>query len=187
MNGVVGIDEVGRGCWAGPLLVVAARSVATLPAGLADSKTLSRAKREDLFEKIRASCELGEGWVEPSEIDALGLTNAMKLAVQRALSVLDISMTHKIIMDGSINYCAPQFTNVDCVVKADAEYSIVSAASIYAKVTRDNRMSELAKQYPGYGFEAHVGYGTKQHKTALDQHGLTPLHRLSFKPVAGYV
>ncbi len=180
---MIGIDEVGRGCWAGPLLVVAARSRTELPAGLRDSKKLSKIQRNKFHDLIIQTCDLGEGWVEPAEIDELGLTGAMKLAVSRALLALGAIASDKIIMDGSINYCAPNFENVECVVKADDLHPIVSAASIYAKVTRDRRMTELSLEYPNYGFESHVGYGTKIHAAALQKLGICSLHRKSFKPV----
>lgn len=184
---MVGIDEVGRGCWAGPLLVVAARAKAALPMGLKDSKVLSRKKREELLLILVESCNFGEGWVEPAEIDQLGLTGAMKLGVKRALMNLNIKSTDEIILDGTINYCGNEFTNVLCIAKADATHPIVSAASIYAKVLRDHKMAQLAVEHPGYGFEKHVGYGTKLHLERLKAHGVSPIHRLCYKPVAVFV
>lgn len=184
---MIGIDEVGRGAWAGPLLVVAARQVGVLPLALKDSKVLSRPKREALIEDIREGCELGEGWVEPEEIDKLGLTNAMKLAVARALRQLDCTASEEIIMDGSINYCAPEYRNVTCVIKADSSYPLVSAASIFAKVRRDNLMAELDQLHQGYGFASHVGYGTALHQQALEKLGVSLIHRKSYKPVRAYL
>lgn len=187
MKRVIGIDEVGRGCWAGPLLVVAARQKGTLPVGLADSKKLSKTQREALFEAIVRSCDIGEGWVEPTEIDEHGLTEAMRLAVARALAVLGAAPSEQIIMDGTYNYCAPEFTQVECVAKADDLHPIVSAASIYAKVRRDQFMTEQAELHPNYGFEKHVGYGTAFHIEALKTLGICELHRRSYKPVQAYV
>lgn len=183
MQGIIGIDEVGRGCWAGPLLIVAARAISDLPTGLKDSKLLSKKQRELLFYDIELSCDLGEGWVQHYEIDSIGLTNAMKLGVQRALEALGAKKSDQIIMDGAINYCDAQFSNVQCVPKADNLYPIVSAASIFAKVKRDQYMSNIAKQYPSYQFEKHVGYGTKLHAELLKQFGVSPIHRLSYKPI----
>lgn len=180
---MIGIDEVGRGCWAGPLLVVAARQVSALPLGLKDSKLLSKKQRENLFAEIIQTCELGEGWVYPTEIDELGLSGAMKLGVARALAAIHVTNDEEIIMDGNINYCDATFTNVQTVIKADNLYPIVSAASIYAKVLRDNEMAEQARLYAGYGFELHVGYGTKSHREALQKLGVCDLHRKSYKPV----
>jgi ribonuclease HII len=184
---MIGIDEVGRGCWAGPLLVVVARQTTELPHGLDDSKKLSKKRRQGLFYDIQLSCDVGEGWVESGEIDKLGLTNAMKLGVARALGVIKALPHETIIMDGNINYCAPEFTKVTCVIKGDSEYPIVSAASIYAKVLRDKKMTEYAGQYPEYSFESHVGYGTKTHSDALKKHGICELHRKSFKPIREFV
>lgn len=184
---MIGIDEVGRGAWAGPLLVVAARQKSALPDGLEDSKVLSKKTRSGLIQDIQVSCDIGHGWVHPAEIDELGLTAAMNLAVSRALTELKATRDEEIIMDGNINYCEPQFLNVSCVVKADADYPIVSAASIYAKVTRDNLMTEAGQEYPNHGFDKHVGYGTKLHIAALQQYGLTNLHRLSYKPVKAFL
>lgn len=183
MASVIGIDEVGRGCWAGPLLVVAARAKLALPEGLADSKTLTKIKRETLVDEITKACDLGEGWVEPCEIDDLGLAAAMRLGVSRALSRLGAAADDQIIMDGLVNYCPSEFINVETVARADATHPVVSAASIYAKVTRDRRMAELSQLYPNYQFEKHVGYGTAIHMAALKQFGICDLHRLSYKPI----
>lgn len=187
MSNIVGIDEVGRGCWAGPLLVVAARAKATLPEGLADSKALTKKQRESLLEPIIESCELGEGWVQPEEIDNFGLAQAMRLGVTRALMDLGASPEAEIILDGLVNYCSPEFVNVTTLVKADTLHSTVSAASIYAKVTRDAHMTRAAKFHPYYGFEKHVGYGTELHRAALRIHGVSKLHRKSFKPVQQFL
>lgn len=184
---MVGIDEVGRGCWAGPLLVVAARDSGKLPEGLADSKKLSKNKREILFSLIDSSCNIGQGWVQPSEIDELGLTAAMRLAVERALNNLGAEHHEEIIMDGNINYCSNNFVNVKAVIDADADYPLVSAASIYAKVLRDNHMAEQAVIFPNYSFEKHVGYGTAAHIAALREYGVCELHRLSYKPIKAFV
>lgn len=187
MKGLIGVDEVGRGSWAGPLLVVAARQTAALPLALADSKTLTRSQRQALLEAIIASCELGEGWVEPEEIDKVGLTAAMRLAVKRALTAIGAEQDELIIMDGNYNYCPASFRQVQCMIKADSSQPIVSAASIYAKVSRDQYMAKMATQYPGYGFEAHVGYGTRLHRQALQALGACRIHRQSYKPVRAFV
>lgn len=183
----IGIDEVGRGCWAGPLLVVAARAKTLLPDGLADSKVLSKQQRELLIDPIALTCSLGEGWVQPEEIDALGLTGAMKLGVSRALIALGVGFNEEIILDGNINYCPDEFTNVLTVPKADQLYPIVSAASVHAKVTRDAHMVRAAKFHPFYGFEKHVGYGTAIHSAALKVHGVSKIHRKSYKPVQAFL
>ena len=187
MKYVVGIDEVGRGCWAGPLLVVAARAKSSLPEGLKDSKVLSKNQREKLMLTIQESCDLGEGWVQPEEIDEYGLSRAMKLGVSRALMALGVLPDEKIVMDGLVNYCPEEFHNVETLAKADQKHPIVSAASIYAKVTRDEHMVRAARFHPYYGFEKHVGYGTAFHLAALKVHGVSKIHRRSFKPVQVFI
>lgn len=180
---MIGIDEVGRGCWAGPLLVVAARQTTELPLGVADSKIVSKKKRETLFFDISLSCDIGEGWVQAAEIDKIGLTKAMYLGVERALSALNVGADEEIVMDGNINYCLPRYSNSTAVINADATHPIVSAASIYAKVLRDKFMSELSEEYTKYQFVKHVGYGTKLHNEMLKLHGISDIHRKSYKPI----
>ncbi len=182
---MIGIDEVGRGCWAGPLLVVAARLTGDLPAGLTDSKLLSKVRREELFSSLITSFQFGEGWVQPEEIDKHGLAAAMRIGVCRALLALKAEPDEEIIMDGTVNYCPAEFDNVKTIAKADQLESVVSAASIYAKVTRDQHMERAAKFHPYYGFEKHVGYGTALHMSALKVHGVSAIHRRSFKPISG--
>lgn len=185
---MVGIDEVGRGCWAGPLLVVAARASDGLPDGLTDSKLLNKRQREQLLNKLSICCSFGEGWVSAKEIDQKGLANALRLGVGRALKALNSLAEEEIILDGAVNYCAAKFKNAKCVIDADLNVPIVSAASIYAKVTRDKFMYELGLKYPKYGFESHVGYGTKAHRAALDEFGvLKNVHRTSYKPVKALI
>lgn len=183
MSSSIGIDEVGRGCWAGPLLVVAARAVKPLPAGLKDSKQLSKMRRYQIYRLLLGSCEFGEGWVAPGEIDKLGLAQAMRLGTERALTALDPESNAKIIFDGNINFCDPKYFKASAIIGADALFPIVSAASIYAKVTRDKYMSELPERYKIYEFDRHVGYGTKLHHDLLKQFGITDLHRRSYAPV----
>lgn len=180
---MIGVDEVGRGCWAGPLLVVAARQVGALPKGVVDSKLLTRKRREALSYDIQVACDIGEGWVDVAEIDAIGLGKAMYLGVERALQALGALPDEEIIMDGNVNYCPKQFTQARCVIDADATHPIVSAASIIAKVKRDQRMIAAAVQYPHYNFDKHVGYGTPGHRAALALHGICDLHRRSYKPI----
>ncbi len=181
---MIGVDEVGRGAWAGPLLVVAARQIGRLPDGLTDSKLLSKARRQQLQAELLKSCAMGEGWVSAEEIDLLKLSQALRLGISRALKALNALPIEEIILDGSTNYVDDKYVNASCQVKADRLVPIVSAASIHAKVTRDKFMSSLAKSHPKYGFEAHVGYGTKAHTEALIKNGILPgIHRKSFRPV----
>jgi ribonuclease HII len=180
---MIGIDEVGRGCWAGPLLVVAARQKTELPSGLADSKVLSKKKRNAYAPLIAQTCDTGEGWVTSREVDQLGLTEAMRLGVLRALMAIDARSDEIIIMDGDINYCAAKYRNASAVIDADAIYPIVSAASIHAKVARDAYMTALGGDLAVYGFDKHVGYGTKLHHEMLLLYGISKEHRMSFTPI----
>lgn len=181
---MIGVDEVGRGCLAGPLLVVAARQITDLPDGLADSKVLARRQREKIFALLEETCHFGEGWVEPVEIDRFGLSKAMQLGVKRALKAIDAQRDEPIIMDGPVNYAPRKYSKIECLIDADAKIQIVSAASIYAKVSRDRFMAGLAEKYPQYGFESHVGYGTSAHMAALKQFGsLKSIHRQFFAPI----
>lgn len=182
---MIGIDEVGRGCLAGPLLVVAARQVQELPPGLKDSKLLSKRQRDQILNKLSICCQFGEGWVKCSEIDKYGLSKALRLGAGRALKNLKAQTGEEIILDGKFNYLPKKFSNSKAIIGADNLIPVVSAASIYAKVTRDGYMIRLGRKHPAYKFENHVGYGTKTHMLALNTHGaLKYIHRHSFMPVA---
>lgn len=184
MGHLIGVDEVGRGCLAGPMLVVAARQTRDLPNGLRDSKALSNIQRIKLLKPLSNCCEFGEGWVKASEIDRLGLASALRLGTKRALVNISAQAEEEIIMDGKFNYLPKKFINSRCIIGADSVVPIVSAASIYAKVKRDEYMIKLAKRYPSYSFEKHVGYGTAEHKKALKSYGiLKSVHRLSYAPI----
>lgn len=188
MRIIVGIDEVGRGCWAGPLVAGAV----ALPVDfvlqhnaswlLADSKILSREQRRQSDAAIRQlASTVGLGWVTAAEVDELGLTLAVGLAMRRALATIDPSYDD-LVIDGSYNFL-PDNPKARTIIKADASVPAVSAASIVAKVARDQFMAEQAHRFPDYGFETHVGYGTKRHIEALHRHGICELHRKSFRPV----
>jgi len=182
---MIGVDEVGRGAWAGPLLVVAARvkEHSELPPGLTDSKLLSKKMRETIYEQLMITCEFGEGWVHADEIDETGLRGALRLASMRAIGKLQIDSSEKVCIDGTVNFLKDVHENSFTQVKADQDIPIVSAASVYAKVTRDRWMARLRYEYPAYNFEYNVGYGTKFHIAALKKYGVTEHHRKSFKPV----
>lgn len=179
---IVGIDEVGRGSWAGPLVVGAVMlDIGSPIVGLRDSKQIPKSIRAQLAGQIMTNAKsYALGWVWPLEIDELGLTAATTLAVERAIK--NISSYDYIVIDGSINFL-PDNTKAVAIVKADTRVSAVSAASIVSKVSRDKYMAEQSLLYPEYGFDMHVGYGTARHKKALATHGITPLHRLSFQPI----
>src|SRR5581483_1970774 len=181
MRRILGIDEVGRGCWAGPLVAGAVLLHEPIP-GLRDSKKLSRKQRERLDAEIRVQAlAVGIGWVTPGEVDTLGLTRAVQTAMERAVAQITAAY-EEIIIDGSFNFLKSN-PKASALVKADDSVPAVSAASIIAKVARDNFMKEAAKQYPGYGFESHVGYGTAVHIQALKAQGVCELHRLSYRPI----
>lgn len=178
----VGIDEVGRGCWAGPM-VAGAVVLAEPISGLKDSKKLTKLQREKLTLLIKKQAvAIGLGWVTSTEIDRLGLTAAVRLAMERALTLITVDYD-EIIIDGNLNYLANN-PKASVLIKADDLLPCVSAASIVAKVARDQYMAELSRHFPGYGFEQHVGYGTVAHLAALRLHGVTNHHRKSYKPVA---
>lgn len=183
-HSLIGVDEVGRGSWAGPLLVVASRATGGLPSGLKDSKLMTRKQRESIFERLTSNVEFGEGWVTAAKIDEHGLAEAMRLGVAKALEKLNTQIDEEIILDGKVNYIPAKFKNTKCIVNADALIPLVSAAGIYAKVRRDEYMSKLKIPYPEYGFEKHAGYGTVTHRLAIVEHGiLEGIHRTSFKPL----
>lgn len=181
----VGVDEVGRGCWAGPL-VAGAVILGDPISGLKDSKKLS-AKRRGEFAIIinEQAVATGIGWVSPGEVDELGLTRAVGLAMQRAVDQIS-EPYQKLIVDGNINYFAHD-ARAEAVIKADDTVPEASAASIIAKVARDAYMHNIAKMYPQYGFEKHVGYGTKLHIDSLAVHGVCDIHRLTYKPVKAHI
>jgi ribonuclease HII len=182
---IVGIDEVGRGPWAGPLVMAAVVLGETTIGGLTDSKKLTKKRRQELAEQIQESAAAyGIGWVEAAELDQIGLSAALTLACRRALEQIDVPY-HEIIIDGTVNFLRDTGKGkyVTTMKKADLLIASVSAASILAKVARDDFMATLDESFPEYGFSSHVGYGTAKHKSAVERHGLTPQHRRSFAPI----
>ncbi len=179
---VAGVDEVGRGPLAGPVIAAAVILDETKPvAGLADSKTLSARRREELsvLIKERALCwALGRAEVE--EIDQLNILRASLLAMKRAVEALSLS-PELVLVDGNQ---APELGHpVQTVVRGDASVPAISAASILAKVARDAEMCELERRFPGYGFSKHKGYPTVAHLHALEKQGVSSIHRRTFGPV----
>jgi ribonuclease HII len=183
---VAGVDEVGRGPLAGP--VVAAAVVLDLdhmPRALRravdDSKALTAAAREDYAGALRSCAIIGIGAASVREIDEINILRASLKAMQRAVQALGIRPDHALV-DGNV---APQLPcPVQTVVEGDARSLSIAAASIIAKVTRDREMERLALDHPGYGWERNAGYGTAQHLAALRSLGVTPHHRRSFAPIA---
>lgn len=177
-----GVDEVGRGPLAGDVVTAAVILDPAKPIpGLDDSKKLTEAKREKLFDQI---CENAKAWcisrASVAEIDQLNILQASLLAMKRAVEGLAIRPEH-VLVDGNK---IPQWDYAaEAVVKGDSRVAAIGAASILAKVTRDREMVEFDRQYPGYGFAKHKGYPTQLHRDAIAQLGITPIHRRSYAPV----
>lgn len=185
---ILGIDEAGRGPWAGPLVVGAVVLGGAKIDGLTDSKKLTKKKRELLYDQVISRSEAwASGWVSSTELDELGMSEALRLATRRAVEQIAVPYT-EIIIDGTVNFLAGTGKGeyVKTMAKADLLIPSVSAASIIAKVERDRYMAGQDEVYPGYGFGSHAGYGTAKHREAIDKLGVTPLHRLSFAPLARY-
>ncbi len=192
---ILGIDEVGRGPLAGPLVIGAVILPEKRPewvAELKDSKKLTSKKRQNLNEIIlREALAVGLGWVMANEIDEIGVSDALKLATRRAVE--EVQKCHvafsQIVIDGKVNFLKGTELEkyVSVLVKADDLIKEVSAASIVAKVARDNYMIKIAEKFPEYGFEKHVGYGTAVHIAAINKNGVCEEHRLSFEPCKSLV
>ena len=202
---VIGIDEVGRGPLAGPVVACAAvlKSADIMPA-LNDSKKLTRPKREAMYQDVQDACEcFAVASASVEEIDRMNILEADFLAMRRALQALGMPGIHesepeipvfkKVVPDsGKRNFLIAVDGNLKIrgipgevqipVVKGDGRIASISAASILAKVFRDRYMDDLEKRYPGYGFDKHAGYGTKAHLDAIRRQGMTPEHRKSFHP-----
>jgi ribonuclease HII len=176
---VVGLDEVGRGAWAGPLTIAAV----VLPRnrriyGVRDSKQLTEARREQLFERVKDWCDaVGVGHVEHDECDALGMSEAQRLAARRALESLGV-VPDTVLVDGPWDFVGTG--NTRTVVKGDTKCLSIAAASIVAKVSRDRLMREQAANWPAFDFERNKGYPCPRHKLALKGYGPTPIHRRSW-------
>lgn len=178
---VCGVDEAGRGPWAGPVLAAAViLDPARVPAGIDDSKKLTAAKREALYLALSACARIGVGAASVREIDALNILQATLLAMRRAVLALPVRPDHALI-DG--NRAPGLECRVTTVVQGDTRSLSIAAASIVAKVTRDRLMRRLALRYPAYGWESNMGYGAPAHQAGLAQAGVTPHHRLSFAPI----
>lgn len=184
LSNVAGIDEVGRGCLAGPVVAAAVilQEETTIPL-LRDSKKLSKKQRDKAELDIKQQSKaIGIGWVSSKEVDEQGLSWAVKESGLRAIRDMNLTPDF-IILDGNQNYLKDTEYASAAYIGADATESCVAAASIIAKCARDNYMELASKAHPGYGFESHVGYGTAKHKLALAELGITPLHRQSFAGV----
>ncbi len=182
---VAGVDEAGRGPWAGPVVAAAVVLPRALPAvlarGIDDSKRLGRGRREALYAGLLDHAEIGVGHAGVDEIDRLNILEATLIAMGRAVARLD-PPPEAVLVDG--NRAPALGCPVHTVVKGDRLSLSIAAASIVAKVTRDGLMAELAAGHPGFGWERNAGYGTAEHRAALSRLGPTAHHRKSFAPVA---
>ena len=179
---IAGVDEVGRGPLAGPVVAAAVILDPEHPIeGLADSKALSEKKRQLLDEQIRSTAlAWAIGRAEVEEIDQINILQASLLAMRRAVLSLRPQAEHALV-DG--NRCPDLPCSCEAIIKGDQTVKVISAASIIAKVYRDAEMVEMDALYPGYGFVKHKGYPTKLHMESLKELGVTPIHRRSFGPV----
>lgn len=181
MELIAGVDEVGRGPLAGP--VVAAAVI--LPkgckiSGLNDSKKIPKSKHKEIYEAVlQNAIAIGIGVKDNHVIDQVNIYEATKLAMMEAIGQLDPQPQHLLIDAMKLDLSIPQTS----IIKGDANSLSIAAASIVAKVTRDQMMEEFDKEYPGYDFAQNAGYGTAKHLAGLEQLGVTPIHRLSFEPV----
>ncbi len=192
MKSIIGIDEVGRGPVAGPTAVGAfvvrdlkiKRLIAKFPVPLRDSKKLSRSQREVWFAQIKmwrseGLCDFAVTMISAKTIDQIGIARAIARALETSLFKLKPKISDSVLLDGGLK--APkEFKNQKTIIKGDEKEKVISLASICAKVTRDNCMFKQAKKYPHYGFENHVGYGTRAHYMAIKKYGPISLHRRSF-------
>lgn len=184
---ILGIDEAGRGPWAGPLVVGAVVLGCEID-GLNDSKKLTKKRREQLeIEILEKAQAAATGWVAAAELDEVGMSEALRLATRRAVEQIAVPY-HEIIIDGTVNFLqgTSKASYVTTLPKADALIPSVSAASIIAKVARDRYMTELGEKYPEYGFKNHAGYGVAKHRETIERIGVMSEHRLSFAPLQKY-
>lgn len=183
---IAGVDEAGRGPWAGPVVAAAVILNPNLyPEGLDDSKKLSKQHREKLFGEVINICDFGIGIVSESVIDQINILQATKLAMKNA--VLDLLKRPSVVLvDGNQKFDV-QNIEVIPIVKGDSLSLSIAAASIIAKVARDKIMEDLCGEFPVYGWSSNAGYGTAKHIEALEKHGICKYHRKSYAPIKKYV
>lgn len=178
---IVGVDEAGRGPLAGPVVAAAVILCPDGIAGLDDSKKLTAKRRAELDNQIKAQCRWAIGEASVEEIDRINILQATMLAMTRAVEALGVEPA-EVLVDG--NRLPRWRYAARAIIGGDALHPCISAASIIAKEHRDRFMIRMAQEFPAFGWERNMGYGTAQHLAALRQHGPTPLHRTSFTPVA---
>ena len=182
LHRIAGVDEVGRGPLCGPVTAAAViLDPAAIPEGLRDSKVLSTARRRALNAALLDCAEVSIAHADVEEIDRLNILQASLLAMQRAIAGLRHPPCHALIDGNRLPRGLP--CPAEAVVKGDARCLSIAAASIVAKVARDAIMADMARQYPGYGWDENAGYPTKRHINAIADLGVTPFHRRSFKPI----
>lgn len=188
MKITIGIDEAGRGPLAGPLAVCALSTFSKVNifegVGIRDSKKLTEKKRAEVFLEIQREAKLGNlrysvAFVAPSTIDGHGMAASLKMAVGTVLEKIAAGEEDQVLLDGAL-FAPPHFKNQKTIIKGDETELEIALASIVAKVLRDEKMLELAHQFPEYGFDKHKGYGTKNHRDAITRYGLSSAHRKSF-------
>ena len=175
-----GIDEVGRGALAGPVVVacVLFKNYQNIPHGIADSKKVNKKNRVLLYKKIKSLASIGIGVVHSNIIDSLGIDKATNIAADISLNKIKI-LPNKILIDGNIKVKSK--LNILNIIKGDKNYVSIAAASIIAKVSRDQLMQTYSKKYQSYCWSSNMGYGTKDHLLAIRKYGITSLHRKTFK------
>ncbi len=184
---LIGVDEVGRGCLAGPVYAAAVFFLnEECIHEVTDSKLLSETRREELSDKIIKSHRVSVAFADVSEIDNMNILQASLLAMKRAVEGLKINSGH-ILVDGNQKIPGLAHWAQTTVIKGDLRVAQISAASIVAKVHRDRVMKDLAKEYPNYGFEVHKGYATEKHRNAIASFGPIPMHRKSFAGVKEFL
>lgn len=180
---VAGLDEVGRGAWAGPLTVgVAVLDLAAVPPGLRDSKLLLPQRRTELDRQVRDHAEVATGEVANDELDEVGLAAALRLAAQRAVEALR-RRPDVVLIDGNVDLLAGLGYRTEVLIGGDDRSCSIAAASIVAKVQRDAWMVGQAPRHPPYGFDTNKGYATDGHRRALAEQGPCELHRRSWRPI----
>lgn len=180
---IAGLDEVGRGAWAGPLCVAVVVLDSNQAYSYCDSKTLPASKREKLSKDVlRRASFIHIEMVQPQQVDAVGLGQAMRDAMACCIEAATPFADH-VIIDGTVNYAKNYDVSSEAIIKADTHIPAVSAASIVSKVHRDAYMRILSTRYPAYGLSTNVGYGTKRHIDALREAGAEWFHRHSYKPI----
>ena len=194
---IVGIDEVGKGSWAGPLVIgiamlsremVFSDEPAVALGGVRDSKQLSEMQREDIFDQVAARClRWSIGAASALECDQLGMVEAQRLATARGFAALSVASVDVAIVDGRWDFVSPHARKVLVEVKADADCVSVAAASVLAKVSRDRMMRALASDYPQWHFDTNKGYPCPKHRAALQGYGPSAIHRTSWAFMPNYV